>query len=243
MILAIAMQAVLQFIQLRYLRRLRIALSIRLASRFVWQLLRLPSIFYAQRYSGEVANRSLINDKLAATLSGKLAQSVIDVVMMVFYAALMLYYDVVITGISIAFALINIVVLQWISKSRVEENIRVLQEYGKAHGTAIAGLQGIETIKAGGLEPGLFAQWSGYYAKAANARQQLELSNQTLNVLPNLLTSLTAVAIVVVGGYRIINGHLSTGMLIALQSLLSSFMLPMNNLMQLGGTFQELQET
>jgi ATP-binding cassette subfamily C protein len=62
-----------------------------------------------------------------------------------------------------------------------------------------------------------------------------------LNVIPSLLTSLTAVAVVIIGGYRIINGHLTTGMLVALQSLLNSFLSPMNNLMQFGGTFQELR--
>lgn len=241
MVIAVLMQACLKFIQLRYLRRLRIALSIRLSSRFMWQLLRLPSIFYAQRYSGEVANRSLINDKLANTLSGKLAQTAIDVVMMVFYAALMFYYDVVITSVGVAFVLLNMLVLRWISGRRVEANMRVLQEYGKAHGTAIAGLQGMETIKSGGLESGLFARWSGYYAKATNARQDLEISNQGLSVIPSFLSSLTGVLVIIVGGYRIIDGHLSIGMVVALQSLLSSFMTPMNNLMQLGGTFQELQ--
>jgi len=241
MTVAVLIQAVLRFIELRYLRRFRIVLSIKLSSRFMWQLLRLPSIFYAQRYSGEVANRSLINDKLAGTLSGKLAQTVIDVVMMGFYAALMLYYDVIITMIGVVFALLNMLVLQRISGQRVEANMQVLQEYGKAHGAAIAGLQGMETIKAGGLESGFFSRWSGYYAKATNARQQLEISNQGLNVLPGFLSSLTGVLVIVVGGYRVINGHLSIGMLVALQSLLNSLMSPMNNLMHLGATFQELQ--
>src|SRR5215471_16368224 len=99
----------------------------------------------------------------------------------------------------------------------------------------------METIKAVGLEGSLFARWSGYYAKATNARQHLELSNQSLNTLPSFLGSMTSVLVVIVGGYCIISGHLSIGMLVALQSLLNSFMLPMNNLMQLGGTFQELQ--
>ena len=241
MIVAVLMQAALKFIQVRYLRRFRIALSIKLANRFMWQLLRLPSIFYAQRYSGEVANRSPINDKLAAILSGKLAQTAIDVVMMVFYAGLMFYYDAVITSIGVLFALLSVSALRWILKHRVEANMRVLQEYGKTHGTAIAGLQGIETIKASGLEPGLFARWAGYYAKATNARQQLEISNQALNVVPGLLTSVTSMLVVIVGGYRVINGHLSIGMLVALQSLLGSFMSPMSNLIQLGGTFQELE--
>jgi ATP-binding cassette subfamily C protein len=241
MIAVVVIQALLRFIQLRYLRRLRIALSIKLASRFIWQLLRLPSIFYSQRYSGEVAGRSLINDKLAATLSGRLAQTAIDVVMMVFYAAMIFYYDSVIGVFGVTFALVNVFVLRSLSNRRVEANMRVLQEYGKAQGTAMAGLQGMETIKAGGLEPGLFTKWSGYYAKATNARQELEISNQALNVLPSVLTSLTGALVIIVGGYRIMNGHLTTGMLVALQSLLTSFMLPMNNLMQMGGTFQELE--
>ncbi len=241
MIVTVVMQSALKFIQLRYLRRLRIALSIKLANRFMWQLLRLPSIFYAQRYSGEVANRSLINDKLAATLSGKLAQTAIDVVMMVFYAALMFYYDAVITTAGVLFALLSVSALRWISTHRVEANMRALQEYGKTQGTAIAGLQGMETIKAGGLESGFFAKWSGYYAKASNARQQLEKSNQALDVIPGLLTSMTAMLVVIVGGYRVINGHLTIGMLVALQGLLNSFISPMRNLIQLGGTFQELE--
>src|SRR5439155_921538 len=77
--------------------------------------------------------------------------------------------------------------------------------------------------------------------KATNARQQLEISNQALNVVPGLLTSVTSMLVVIVGGYRVINGHLSIGMLVALQSLLGSFMSPMSNLIQLGGTFQVLE--
>ena len=241
MIITVLLQAVLKFMQLRYLRRLMIALSVKLSSSFTWHMLRLPALFYAQRFPGEVANRSQLNEKLAGVLSGQLAQAVIGVVMMIFYAALMLYYDPVLTAIGVAFAVVNIGVLRWISANRVEANMRVLQEYGKAQGVAMAGLQGMETLKSAGLESGFFSKWSGYYAKATNARQDLELSNQTLQVLPSFLTSLTAVLMIIVGGYRIINGHLSIGMLVAIQALMTGFMAPLNELMQLGGTFQELQ--
>ena len=241
MIGAVLLQAALRFLQLRYLRRLKIMLSIKLSSRFMWHLLQLPAMFYAQRFSGEIANRSTLNDKLAGLLSGKLAQTAIDVVMMIFYAALMFYYDVVLTGIAVVFAMMNVLVLRWISDRRVEANMRVLQEYGKADGSSMAGLQGMETIKSGGMESGFFSTWSGYYAKATNARQDLELSNQTLSVLPSFLTSSAMTALIIVGGFRIISGDLSIGMLVAFQSLMGSFMLPVNNLMNLGSTFQELR--
>ncbi|MCP5157279.1 MAG: NHLP family bacteriocin export ABC transporter peptidase/permease/ATPase subunit [Ectothiorhodospiraceae bacterium] len=241
MILALVGQALLRFLQMRYLRRLRIRLSIQMSTRYMWHMLSLPASFYAQRFAGEVANRSQLNDKLAELLSGRLAQTAIDVVMVGFYGALMFYYDVVLTLIGIAFAAINILVLRYTSRRRVEANMRVLQEYGKAQGTAMAGLQGIETIKAGGMESGFFGRWAGYYAKATNARQELELSSQALSFAPSLLTSLTTTAILVVGGLRIISGDLSIGMLVAFQSLMSSFLSPINNLLFLGSTFQELQ--
>ncbi len=240
MVLAVLAQALTRLLQLRYLTRLKLKLAITLSSRFMWHMLQLPAAFYAQRFPGEVANRSRLNDKLANVLSGKLAQTLIDAVMAVFYAALMFFYDVVLTLIGVGFALVNVAVLQWISRRRIEANMRVHQDYGKAQGVAIAGLQNIETIKAAGMEPGFFARWSGYYAKGMNAQQDLELSGQALNTLPGLLTNLTFASILIVGGVRVINGELSIGSLVAFQLLMTSFMTPVNGLVDLGRLIQEL---
>lgn len=241
MLVTIAVQAALRSLQLRYLRRLKIMLSIKMSSRFTQHLLQLPAAFYAQRFSGDIANRSRLNDKLADVLSGRLSQTAIDVVMMAFYAALMYYYDVVLTSVGVAVAVVNVLVLRWTSKRRVESNMRVLQEYGKAEGTSLAGLQSMETIKSAGLESQFFAKWAGHYTNASNARQELDLSNRTLNTLPNFLNALATALILIVGGYRIIQGHLSIGMLVAFQTLMRSFLSPISNLVNLGRLFQELQ--
>ena len=241
MIVTILVQAALRFLQLRYLRRLKIMLSIRMSSRFMWHLLQLPAAFYAQRFAGDIANRSRLNDKLAGVLSGRLTQTAIDVVMMVFYAALMFYYDATLTSVGIGVAVVNMLVLRRMSKHRVESNMRILQEYGKAQGTSLAGLQGIETIKSAGLESRFFAKWAGHYTHATNARQDLDLSNQALNTLPGFLNSVATALVIIVGGYRIIQGHLSIGMLVAFQTLMRNFLSPINNLVSLGALFQELQ--
>ena len=89
--------------------------------------------------------------------------------MLVFFAAMMFFYDVVLTFVGLGVAAINIFVLRLISNRRIEANMRVLQEYGKAQGTALAGLQSIETIKASGLESTFFEKWSGCQAKATCA--------------------------------------------------------------------------
>jgi ATP-binding cassette subfamily C protein len=106
----------------------------------------------------------------------------------------------------------------------------------KLSGVAMAGLRGIETLKAAALEAAFFARWAGYYAKVANAQQALQMTNQTLGVLPPLLSALATMLVLVIGGLRVIDGHLSLGMLVAMQSLMHSFLAPVSSLVGCGST-------
>jgi ATP-binding cassette subfamily C protein len=234
-------QGLLTVLQLRHLRSLRIKLAVGMSSQFVWHVLRLPVSFYAQRFAGEISSRVRLNDGVAAVLSGRLTTTAISTVMVVFYAIAMLYYDLVLTLIVVALALVNVLVLQWVSRQRVDANLRLAQEYGKVSGVAIAGLQGIETMKASGVESDFFARWAGYYTKAVNAQQELGLVNRLLGVLPSFLSALTTMALLVFGGWRVLNGDLTIGMLVAFQLLMQSFQQPVNALVRFGSTVQTLQ--
>ena len=241
MLLTIGCQIILTLLRLRYLRKLRIKLAVVMSARFMWHILRLPSRFYAQRYAGEISNRVSLNNTVAQVLSGQLATTVIDAVMIFFYAGVMFTYDGVLTSIGIFFAAINGLALRWVARKRVDANMRLVQYSGKVAGVTIAALQSIETLKASALESDFFARWSGYNAKAITSEQELEVTNQILGILPTLLTSLTSMLILVVGGWRVMDGNLSIGMLLAFQSLMSSFQQPVNTLLDFGSTLQELE--
>lgn len=241
MSIAAVLQGLLAQVRLSYLRRLLIKLSVSMSGQFLWHTLRLPIGFYAQRFAGEISSRAQLNNKVAQILSGRLATTAIDTVMMVFYAAIMFLYDWLLTLIAIAFATLNFVALQSLSRRRVDANIRLGQELGKVSGVAISGIQGIETVKASGVESDLFAKFAGYYAKTINAQQELGLPTQVLTLLPTVLTALATASVLVVGGLRVMNGTLSIGMLIAYQALTLQFLLPVNNLVNFGSTLQELE--
>ncbi|ELS01071.1 NHLM bacteriocin system ABC transporter, peptidase/ATP-binding protein [Xenococcus sp. PCC 7305] len=241
MIITTIFQSILTLLRLRYLRKLRIKLAVGMSTRFLWHILRLPVSFYAQRYAGEISNRASLNNKVAQILSGQLATTVIDAVMILFYALVMFAYDGVLTLIGICFSAINGLALRWVARKRVDANMRLVQDWGKTYGVGIAALQSIETLKASALESDFFARWSGYYAKAVTAQQELEVTNQILGISPILLTSLTSMFILVVGGWRVMDGNLSIGMLVAFQSLMLSFQQPVNTLLDFGTTLQELE--
>jgi len=241
MVFAAILQALLTLFQLRYLRRLKIKLSVGMSSRFLWHILRLPVGFYAQRFAGEITDRTTLNDQVAEVLSGKLATTAIDAVMVIFYVLIMIQYDWILTSTGIVFAAVNIFTLQWLSRRRIDTNQRLIQEYGKVSGTSISALQSIETLKASGLESDFFSRWAGYYTKAINSQQELGLSNQTFSVLPTLLSAFSSMLVLVIGGLRVMDGHLSIGMLVAFQGLMQSFLAPVNSLVSFGSSLQELE--
>ncbi len=233
--------AALTYLQRNSLLRLESRLAIAGSSKFFWHILRLPIDFFAQRAAGEIGHRIGINDRLATLLGGELSSNLVNVLLVGFYAALMFQYDALLTAIGVGIAALNIVALQFVSRRRADQSQRMTQDESKLMGIAVDGLRNIETLKASGAEPDFFARWSGYHAKVANAEQNLGATTQYLNVIPPFLVALNSAAILYIGGLRIIDGILTIGMLVGFQSLMSSFLAPVNRLVMLGGSLQQVQ--
>lgn len=241
MTLTALLRAGLTALQQHRLLRLETRLALSGASRFLWHVLSLPIEFYAQRYAGAVGSRVAINDEVAALLSGELATAVLNLAVVIFYAAAMLLYDVPLTLVGLAIALLNVVVLQAIARQRADANNRLVIENGKLMATAMGGLQTVETLKASGAENDFFSRWAGYQAKAANAGQELGRYTSVLVTVPPLLSALTTVTVLALGGLRVLDGSLTIGSLAAVQLLMGSLMEPVNRLVALGGKLQDIQ--
>lgn len=239
MAITAAFKAIATYLQQRSLLRLETKLSLTSSSRFLWHVLGLPMEFFAQRFSGEIGSRVELNDNVASLLSGELTTNIVNIFLIGFYAALMLRYDVTLTIASIAIAIINLLAVRYVARRRADNNRRLLQERGKMLGAAMAGLQTIETLKASGSESDFFARWSGLQAKVVTAEQEFGASSQFLLAMPAFLTSLNVIGVLALGGMRILDGILTIGMLIMFQSLLSSFIEPVNKIVSLGARLQE----
>jgi ATP-binding cassette, subfamily C, bacterial len=170
-----------------------------------------------------------------------LATTSIDALMMFFYVAVMWRFNRQLTLIAMAFAGVNFGTIRWIARRRTEGNTRLSMAYGKTAGAGISGLQSIRTLKASGLESDFFARWAGFFANMYNCQQEMSVVNYYLGVLPSLLSALMMSTVLVVGGFEVMRGHMSIGMLVAFQSLSASFLQPVNSLVALGASLQDLE--
>jgi NHLM bacteriocin system ABC transporter peptidase/ATP-binding protein len=235
---AAAVIGALTWLQQTHLLRLETRMALGGSSRFLWHVLRLPVEFFNQRFAGDISARVAINDHVAQILSRDLASNAVAALTVALVVAVLAVYDVVLTLVGVAVVSINVLALRWVSRKRVDGSRRLLQDQGKLHGTAIGGLQVIETLKATGRESELFARWAGYQAKTVNGRQHLDRYTQLLGSVPPLLTALNTAAILGIGGLRVMNGLLTLGELVAFQVLMVSFTTPVNRLVDLGGRLQ-----
>lgn len=237
----VGLTAVLTWLQANFLLRLETRLSLSTSARFVWHVLCLPLEFFTQRHAGDIAGRVAINDRVASLLSGELAIAVLNVLMIVFYAALLFRYDWLLTVIGIAVVLLNIAALRVVSRQRAESSQQVLQEQGKLFGAAASGLRTIETIKAVAGERDLFTRLTGYHARAARAEQKLAAYTYVLAIIPPTLIMMNTGLILALGSLRVIDGSMTVGMLVAFLGLMTAFTAPVTVLVNLGGLLQQTE--
>lgn len=239
--LTVLIQMTLTGLQQACLLRFRTKLSLASSGRFFAHVLRLPMPYFAQRFAGEIGSRLSLNDQVSEMVGGQLATIALNFVLVAFFGVLLFLYDSVLASVVIMVAVLNFFVLKLAGRARSDRNRVAMQENGKLYGTAINGLSMIENLKSSGGEDDFFSRWAGYQARALKEKQSLMTLTQYTSLAPTLLDAISAAAILTLGAFRIMDGELTVGTLIAFQALAGQFNGPLNSLIQFGNSLQMLE--
>lgn len=224
-----------------YLYKIKGKLAIVSNASFMWHMLHLPMNFFAQRMAGDLAGRQKLNDQIAETLIAKIAPVFIQIVLLFFYFIIMMRYSVILTLVGCVAILLNLLVSQIASRMRVETTRVRMRDESKVNSATMSGIDMIESIKSSGAENGFFERWAGFQA-SANAQTVKQSRNDSFFLsIPVLIQELSNAAILTIGVWLIMKGHFSVGMLVAFQSLLQQFMVPVESLLDIGQSIQEMR--
>ncbi len=241
MVLAAIVRGLLTWMQQYALLKLNTNLSLAWSARFLWHVLRLPLNFFQQRFGGEIASRVIMNDKLAGLVGGELAMSLAHLFSALFFLAVMAQYNGYVTLAALLIALVNLAALWWNQNRTLEASQRLAMDQGKFIAVLLQGTQQIESLKVAGAEHLLFQRWLGHHAKVINAEQSLGRMRLFTNALPQVSSGLLLAVVLQVGGWQVMSGTLSLGMLVALLALAASLNPPLLALVGVGSKLQEAQ--
>ena len=219
MAIIIAMQAVLQQLELVGRRSLEKRMTRRFSAEFEHQVLALPERYYAQRYAADVANRVSSNTTVAEFIGEKLIPMISDVALLIFYLILTLLYSPLlglIIGISTG---INALAVALNLRVQKDANLQLQKDEGKAQAVVISAIRDIETVKAAAVEADIFMRFAGYQTRLLNTMQSQALRNARIRVIPSAMTTFNEVAILLLGFWLVIEGRLTLGMLLAAQTI------------------------
>ncbi|MFG2835417.1 NHLP family bacteriocin export ABC transporter peptidase/permease/ATPase subunit [Streptomyces zaomyceticus] len=235
----LVLTATLTAVQQANLLRGRIISSTLGSARFLRHLLRLPLTFYAQRNPADLVQRLQSNDAVAETLARDLAAAGVDAVVVLLYAVLLWTYDPQLTVVGVLIALLNVVAMRVVIRLRATDTQKLRAESARLTNTSYSGLQLIETMKATGGENGFFRRWAGQHATTLDVQQRLGVPSAWLAVVAPTLAALNSALILMIGGLRAVEGHLSVGLLVAFQALVTGFTAPITRLNGVAGRIQD----
>jgi len=232
MALTIAVQALLQHLQLVGSRSLEKRLTRQFAAQFEHQVLALPESYYAQRYAADVASRMQSNASIAEFIAERLIPMLTGLILLIFYLILTLLYSpllglivAITTGVNALAVIVNL-------RVQKDANLKLQKDAAKADAVVVSAIRHIETVKASAVETEIFQRFAGYQTRLLNTVHGLAVLNAKIRVAPSAMTTFNEIAILLVGFWLVIQGQLTLGMLLAAQTITLSLKSEIENVIE-----------
>ncbi|WP_204138048.1 peptidase domain-containing ABC transporter [Halomicronema sp. CCY15110] len=210
-----------------------------LGSEIIDHLLRLPLRYFDNRPVGELSSRVNELENIRKFLTGTALTVVLDAVFSVLYIVVMFIYSWLLTLVALA-TIPLFVFLTVLVAPIVRKQLRVKAERNAStQSFLVEALSGIQTVKAQNIELRTRWQWQERYASYVSAGFNTVLTSTTAGAASNFLNKLSALLVLWVGAYLVLQGELSLGQLIAFRIISGYVTAPILRLAQLWQNFQE----
>lgn len=201
---------------------------------FFEHLLSLPYHFFLQRSSGDLLTRLNSNIAIRDTLTNQLISTILDGGTVIIYFFILLSQSSVLALTALGLGLAQIAMLLFTTRVIHRLTKRDLIAQGEAQGYMTEALVGIATVKAAGAEQRVLDRWSNLFFKHLNLSTRRDYVAALLGSLIGAINMLAPLLLLWFGTQQVLNGALTVGSMIALNTLASSFLTPLSSLAATG---------
>ncbi|TNF92094.1 MAG: type I secretion system permease/ATPase [Gammaproteobacteria bacterium] len=214
-------------------------IDVTLGARLFRHLMSLPVSYFGARRVGDTVARVRELESIRNFLTGSALMSAIDVFFIFVFLVVMYYYSPILTWIvmgTIPFYVLLSVFVTPVLRTRLHEKFN---RGAENQAFLVETVTGIETVKAGSIEPQNQRRWeeqlAGYVKASFKASNLSNIASQSASFINKIMILL----ILWVGAHLVIAGELSVGMLVAFNMLAARVSGPILKIVQLWQEFQQ----
>ncbi|MET8991942.1 peptidase domain-containing ABC transporter [Nonomuraea wenchangensis] len=230
-LIAGAAQFVLGYLRAALMVTVRTSADQELSEGVVGHLVALPFTYFTQRGTGDLVTRASSVTMLRELLTGQIVTAILDGPLAIGYLVIVYIRDPVfgaaLTGVVVVQSLLLLVTSRRVNQLNQQE----LAAMSKSQGTLIQTLSGIETLKASGAEPRAMKQWSEHFAEQLEADRKVGLTHGFIDSFLAAIHVITPLGLLWIGAWRVLDGEISVGALVALNAIALATLTPLGSLM------------
>ncbi|MFF5205579.1 peptidase domain-containing ABC transporter [Streptosporangium sp. NPDC000396] len=249
----LALAAMTQFV-VGYLRSVllvavRAGADAELTGGVVSHLIALPYRYFALRGKGDLMTRAGSVAMLRDMLTGQVLSALLDGPLALGYLILVFTWDAVLGTCLLAFAASQVLLLLATARRVGRLTQEELAAFSATQSQLVQAIGGIETLKASGAEHRAVEQWSKHFTDQLNADVRSGLTQGLLDAALGALRLLAPLGLLWIGAWRVLDGQLTLGALLALNAVAAAALTPIASLMtslqglqQAGAHFDRLSD-
>ncbi|HEV2655451.1 MAG TPA: peptidase domain-containing ABC transporter, partial [Ktedonobacteraceae bacterium] len=205
---------------------------------FLERLFSLPQRFFLQRSTGDILARVSSNTVIRDTISNQLFSTILDGLFVLVYFGILISQSVSFTLVIAVVGALQAILLLSTGKHLSELNRRELAASGKSQGYLTETLAGIKTLKSAGAEHRVLERWSNLFFDQMNISVRRVYVSTLIDTVMSGLGTFAPLIILWMGTQQVINGTMSIGTMLALNTLGASLLGPITSLVSSGRQIQ-----
>jgi ABC-type bacteriocin/lantibiotic exporter with double-glycine peptidase domain len=212
------------------LLHLRIALDTRMTLGFLDHMISLPYAFFQRRSTGDLMMRVDSNGTVREIVTSKSLSAVIDGLFVLLYAIIIFYVNPTLGFITIAMSAAEALVFLCARPTFQRLLAADLDKQAKAHSYMVQLLGGMETLKCAGAERLGLEKWSNLYTDELNVKMRRARAQAYTDAIRSAVAALGPMLILTIGASAVMQGKMSLGEMLAMNSLATSLFGPLSAL-------------
>ena len=207
---------------------------------FITHTLDLPLNYFENRYVGDITSRISENRKIRGFITGDAISTLLDVLSVFVYIALMFWYSWTLSLMALAVIpvyVINTLIFTPFLLRVSRENFTAKTKEGRY---LIQALKGVGTIKSMGVERNVRWRWEDLINESVRINFSSKMLAERLQFSTGIIQTLISQGTMILGVWLVINDQLTIGQLVAFNMLVGNVVRPFQRLISLWSQFQEI---